>query len=82
MFGSGPVFVPPPASKFFIGNVVKYDTESGQFSMLADGLTLPYMDTVGPDGNLYVTVGSICPTFPGCGGATGGVIKITLPDDD
>lgn len=82
MFGSGPVFVPPPASKFFIGNVVKYDTESGQFSMLADGLTLPNMDTVGPDGNLYVTVGSICPTFPGCGGATGGVIKITLPDDD
>jgi hypothetical protein len=82
MFGSGPVFVPPPASKFFIGNVVKYDTESGQFSMLQDGLMLPNMDAVGPDGNLYVTVGSICPTFPGCRGATGGVIKITLPDND
>lgn len=82
MFGSGPVFTPPPASKFFIGNVVKYDTESGQFSMLLDGLTLPNMDTVGPDGNLYVSVRSICPTFPGCNGATGGVIKITLPHDD
>ena len=82
MFGSGPVFTPPPASKFFIGNVVKYDTESGQFSMLLDGLTLPNMDTVGPDGILYVSVRSICPTFPGCNGATGGVIKITLPHDD
>jgi hypothetical protein len=82
MFGSGPVFVPPPASKFFIGNVVKLDADSGQFSMLVDGLSLPNMDTVGPDGNLYVTVGSICPTFPGCNGATGGVIKITLPHND
>lgn len=82
MFGAGPVFVPPPASKFFIGNVVKYDTDSGTFSMLVDGLTLPNMDTIGPDGNLYVTVRSICPLFPGCGGATGGVIKVTLPHED
>ena len=82
MFGSGPVFVPPPGSKFFIGNVVKYNTGSGKFSMLADGLRLPNMDTVGPDGNLYVTVGSICPAFPGCAGATGGVIRITLPHED
>lgn len=79
MFGSGPVFTPPPASKFFIGNVVKYNTESGTFSMLVDGLTFPNMDTIGPDGNLYVSVRSICPTFPGCQGATGGVIRITLP---
>ena len=79
MFGSGPVFTQPPASKFFIGNVVQYNTETGKFSMLVDGLMLPYQDTVGPDGNLYVTVRSICPTFPGCQGATGGVIKITLP---
>jgi hypothetical protein len=82
MFGQGPVFVPPPDSKFFIGNVVKYDTESGQFSMLVDGLQLPNMDTIGPDGNLYVTVRSICPIFPGCQGATGGVIKITLAHND
>jgi hypothetical protein len=79
MFGSGPVFTPPPASNFFIGNVVKYNTETGQFSMLVDGLMLPNQDTIGPDGNLYVTVRSICPTFPGCQGATGGVIKINLP---
>ena len=79
MFGSGPVFSPPPASKFFIGNVVKYNTETGQFSMLVDGLMLPNQDTIGPDGNLYVSVRSICPTFPGCQGATGGVIKINLP---
>ena len=79
MFGAGPVFTPPPASKFFIGNVVKYNTETGAFSMLVDGLTFPNMDTIGPDGNLYVTVRSICPLFPGCAGATGGVIKVTLP---
>ena len=79
MFGSGPIFTPPPASKFFIGNVVQYNTRTGAFSTLVDGLTFPYNDTIGPDGNLYVTVRSICPLFPGCGGATGGVIKITLP---
>jgi hypothetical protein len=85
MFGSGPIFTPPPDSKFFIGNVVQYNTKSKKFSMLADGLMFPNMDAVGPDGNLYVSVRSICPTFPGCGGATGGVIKIDLPraeDDD
>jgi hypothetical protein len=79
MFGSGPVFTPPPASNFFIGNVVKYNTRTRQFSMLVDGLMLPNQDTIGPDGNLYVSVRSICPTFPGCQGATGGVIKINLP---
>ena len=79
MFGAGPIFTPPPASKFFIGNVVQYNTESGKFSMLVDGLQLPNQDAIGPDGNLYVSVRSICPLFPGCAGATGGVIKITLP---
>lgn len=79
MFGSGPIFTPPPTSKFFIGNVVRYNVETGKFSMLVDGLMLPNQDTIGPDGNLYVSVRSICPTFPGCQGATGGVIKINLP---
>ncbi len=79
MFGSGPVFTPPPASKFFIGNVVKYNAESGKFSLLVDGLTLPNMDTIGPDGNLYVTVRSICPIFPGCQGATGRGKQIAIP---
>lgn len=84
MFGAGPVFTPPPASKFFIGNVVQYNPETGKASMLVDGLRFPNMDTVGPDGNLYVTIGSICGPTPGpagspCAGLTGGVIKITLP---
>lgn len=90
MFGPGPVFTPPPDSKFFIGNVVKYNPETGKASMLVDGLRLPNMDTVGPDGNLYVTIGAVCGPTPGpagspCAGLTGGVIKIALPhsgDDD
>lgn len=84
MFGPGPVFTPPPASKFFIGNVVKYNPESRQSSILVDGLRFPNMATVGPDGNLYVTVGSICGPTPGpagspCAGLTGSVIRINLP---
>ncbi|HSS60111.1 MAG TPA: ScyD/ScyE family protein [Candidatus Limnocylindrales bacterium] len=87
MFGPGPVFTPPPASKFFIGNVVKYNPESGKASMLIDGLRLPNMDTVGPDGNLYVTIGAVCGPTPGpagspCAGLTGGVIKIVLPRNE
>jgi hypothetical protein len=82
MFGAGPVFVPPPASSFFIGNVVQYNTETGKASMLVNGLQFPNMDTVGPDGNLYVTVGSVCGSTPAasgeCAGLTGGVVKITL----
>jgi hypothetical protein len=85
MFGAGPVFVPPPASSFFIGNVVRYNTETGKASLLVNGLQFPNMDAIGPDGNLYVTVGSICgatPTPGPCAGATGGVVKITLPHDE
>lgn len=79
MFGSGAPFAPPTSSNFFIGNVVKYNPETGGASLLAAApFLLPNMDTIGPDGNLYVSVRSICPTFPGCNGATGGVIKINL----
>lgn len=86
MFGPGDVFAPPP-SKFFIGNVVQYNPETGKASMLVDGLRFPNMDTVGPDGNLYVTIGSVCGPTPGpagspCAGLTGGVIKIALPHED
>lgn len=61
MFGAGPF----GSLSFFYGNVVKYDTESGQGSMLADAfnnpaLAYPYMAKVGPDGNLWVTSGAIC----------------------
>lgn len=79
MFGGGAPF----SQSFFTGNVVKYDVESGQATVLVSAPFLfPYGDTIGPDGNLYVTVGSICPFFPGCAGHTGGVIKVTLPHRD
>jgi hypothetical protein len=82
MFGAGPVFVPPPTSSFFIGNVVRYNTKTGKASMLVNGLQFPNMDTVGPDGNLYVTVGSVCGPTPAaggeCAGLTGSVVKIIL----
>ena len=66
MFGAGN----PGEPSFFNGSVVKYDTESGKGSILADAvhnpaLSLPYMAKVGPDGNLWVTSGAIC----GVGGA-------------
>lgn len=83
MFGPGAPFTPPPASQFFIGDVVQYNTESGAASVLAGGLQFPNMDTVGPDGNLYVSAGAICGTQPvagpPCFGGTGRVLKITLP---
>jgi hypothetical protein len=96
MFGPGIPFTSP---SFFVGNVVKYNDEAGKGSVLASAdtspsLILPYMPTIGPDGNLYVTAGAICPadgsfqTPPGApnpcmaGGKPGGkVVKITLPHD-
>jgi len=84
MFGPDPVFTQTgPTSSYFMGNVVKYNPESGEGSVLVSGLRFPNMDTVGPDGNLYVTVGSVCGTTPAadgeCAGLTGSVVKITLP---
>ena len=86
MFGSGAPFTPPPDSNFFIGNVVTYNVESGKASVLVPGLQFPNMDTIGPDGNLYVSAGSICGSTPvagpPCFGATGTVLKVTLPHGD
>jgi hypothetical protein len=86
MFGPDPVFTQAgPTSSYLMGNVVKYNPETGKGSVLASGLPFPNMDAVGPDGNLYVTVGSICgatPTPGPCAGATGGVVKITLQRDE
>lgn len=83
MFGPGADFTPPPASNFFIGDVVKYNADSGKASVLAGGLQFPNMDTIGPDGNLYVSAGAICGTKPvagpPCFGGTGRILKITLP---
>lgn len=83
MFGSGIPFTSP---SFFVGDVVKYSVDSGNASVLVDGLQFPNMDVIGPDGNLYVSAGAICGTTPvaapPCFGGTGRVLKITLPGGD
>jgi sugar lactone lactonase YvrE len=89
MFGPGIPFTSP---SFFAGNVVKYptDEDGGSASVVAANLVFPNMAAIGPDGNLYVTTGSICPgdgsrplSVPPdapnpCGGG-GKVLKISLP---
>ncbi|TME04300.1 MAG: ScyD/ScyE family protein [Chloroflexi bacterium] len=83
MFGSGAPFTPPPTSNFFFGSVVQYNTETGKASVLASHLMFPNMAAIGPDGNLYVSAGAICGSTgvagPPCFGATGSVLRITLP---
>src|SRR5207237_9992338 len=80
MVGTGSPLTNPIDPDFFVGSIVKYDVGSGQATtLLSAPFLLPYGDTIGPDGNLYVTVRSICPTLPACQGVTGGVIQITLP---
>ena len=95
MFGAGTFGSP----NFPNGNVVVYNTESGKGSMLADAfhnpaLFLPYMAKVGPDGNLWVTSGAICPAdganpFGGgpnpctIGATKGGrLVKLSLPSSE
>jgi hypothetical protein len=63
MFGQGQ----RSDATFVNGSVVRYNTETGKGSVLADAfhdplLFLPYMAKFGRDGNLYVTSGAICPT--------------------
>lgn len=63
MFGPGNFGDPT----FTNGNVVKYRTKSGKGSVVADvehnpSLFLPYMAKFGPDGDLYVTSGTVCRT--------------------
>jgi hypothetical protein len=58
MFGPGIPFTSP---SFFMGNVVKYNPRTGHGSVVAANLSFPNMAAFGPDGNLYVTTGSICP---------------------
>jgi hypothetical protein len=62
------------------GSVVELAANSsGSVSTIASGLVFPNMIAIGPDGQLYVTVGSVCSATPGppCGPLTGGVVKIT-----
>ncbi|MDQ6877592.1 MAG: ScyD/ScyE family protein [Candidatus Dormibacteraeota bacterium] len=86
MFGPGIPFTSP---SFFVGNVVKYNPVTGHGSVVAGNLSFPNMAAWGPDGNLYVTTGSICPAnganpFPPpapnpCVGG-GKVVRINLHD--
>ncbi|MEO6796177.1 MAG: ScyD/ScyE family protein [Candidatus Dormibacter sp.] len=46
----------------FTGNIVKFTPEQGTSSVIAAGLNFPNMDAVGPDGNLYFSADSVCPT--------------------
>ncbi len=85
MFGPGVPFSDP---SFFQGSVVKFSPETGKASVIADHLAFPNMPAIGPDGNLYVTAGAICPAdgsspFPPgapnpCVGG-GKVLRIALP---
>ena len=74
----------PTPPQPFTGNIVKLDTEDGTSSVIAAGLNFPNMDVVGPDGNLYFSADSICPTtgIPGLCAQGGTVWKLALPHDN
>ena len=44
------------------GNIVKFNTEERTNAVIASGLNFPNMDTIGPDGNLYFSADSVCPS--------------------
>ena len=71
----------PTPPQPFTGNIVKLDTEDGTSSVIAAGLNFPNMDVVGPDGNLYFSADSVCPTtgIPGLCAQGGTVWKLALP---
>lgn len=84
MFGTGIPFGEP---SWFNGTVVRYGAEDGKASVLVDHLFTPNMPAIGPDGNLYVTAGSVCPASgvggpPPCTGRSGTVLRINLPHGD
>src|SRR5256885_2765505 len=74
----------PTPPQPFTGNIVKLDTQEGTSSVIAAGLNFPNMDVVGPDGNLYFSADSICPTtgIPGLCAQGGTVWKLALPHDN
>jgi hypothetical protein len=74
---------PPGPDALFTGNIVKFDAEEGTSSVVAAGINFPNMDTIGPDGNLYVSADSVCPAtgLPFC--THGGTVwKVKLPSED
>jgi hypothetical protein len=68
----------------FTGSVVKYRTDKGSASIVAQGLNFPNMVTVGPEGALYVSADSICPAggIPGLCPNGGTLLRITTHDED
>lgn len=74
----------PTPPQPFTGNIVKLDTEEGTSSVIAAGLNFPNMDVVGPDGNLYFSADSICPTagIAGLCPQGGTLWKLALPHDN
>ena len=61
------------------GEVVELAANSsGSVSTIASGLNFPNMIAIGPDGQLYVSVNSVCPATAGtCGPLTGALVEIT-----
>jgi hypothetical protein len=68
----------------FTGSVVKYSTDEGSASVVAQGLNFPNMVTIGPEGALYVSADSICPAggIPGLCPNGGTVLRITTDQEE
>ncbi len=68
----------------FNGNVVRFKTDEGTWSVVGSRLNFPNMITLGPDGNLYVSAGSICPTggIPGMCPLGGSVMRMAAPSEN
>ena len=64
----------------FSGTIVKFFSETGASSVVAGGINFPNMDTVGPDGNLYFSADSVCPSsgIPGLCPKGGSLGKLAL----
>jgi glucose/arabinose dehydrogenase len=79
MWGTpGPPVPAGPQSAAGTGSVIAVAADGGA-SVVASGLNFPNGIALGPDGSLYVTVGSTCPVsgspFPYCA-AGGGIVRI------
>jgi hypothetical protein len=68
----------------FTGSVVKYSTDEGTASYVAQGLNFPNMVTIGPDGALYVSADSVCRSggIPGLCPNGGTVLRITTSHEE
>jgi sugar lactone lactonase YvrE len=66
------------------GNVVRYKTDEGTWSVVGTPLNAPNMITLGPDGNLYLSADSMCTSrrFPPVCLDGGTVRKMATPFND